>query len=50
MTMTPPALDWKQNVYIIVDPAAGGPQSDFAIMSITRKKGMVTVSFMIYDL
>lgn len=43
MTMEPPPLEWKQNVYIIIDPAAGGPQSDFAVMSIVRKKGLVTV-------
>ena len=44
MTMTPPALEWKQPVYIVVDPAAGGPQSDFALVSFTRNKGIITVS------
>ena len=43
MTMRAPKIEWKQAVYIIVDPAAGGPQSDFALISITRFKGVVTV-------
>eukprot|EP00961_Rhodomonas_salina_P147732 1988539-Rhodomonas_salina.1 len=34
MTMRPPDIVWKSKVFIIVDPAAGGPQSDFAIVSI----------------
>lgn len=29
----------------VIDPAAGGPQSDFAIVSFVREKGMATVSF-----
>lgn len=33
-----------QPIYIAIDPAAGGPQSDYAMVSITRYKGMVTVS------
>ena len=44
LTMEPPPPIWKQPVYIIIDPAAGGPQSDFALVSITRFKGIVTVS------
>jgi len=44
MSMRPPPLEWKQTVYIIVDPAAGGPRSDFAIISLVRHKGMATVS------
>ena len=42
--MTPPAMEWKQPVYIIIDPAAGGPRSDFALITIIRHKGMATVS------
>lgn len=41
--MKPPPLEWKQPVYIIIDPAAGGPRSDFAIISLIRLKGMATV-------
>ena len=44
MAMQPPALEWKQTVYMIVDPAAGGPRSDFAIISLVRQKGLATVS------
>lgn len=34
----------SEAIYIAIDPAAGGPQSDYAMVSITRHKGMVTVS------
>jgi hypothetical protein len=43
MTMPPPPLEWKQDVYLIIDPAAGGPRSDFALISMVRYKGMATV-------
>eukprot|EP00960_Hanusia_phi_P022407 662954-Hanusia_phi.AAC.3 len=33
-----------QTVWITVDPAAGGPQSDYAIVSIVRSKGLITGS------
>lgn len=33
----------EQKVFIVVDPAAGGPQSDYAVVSIVRCKGCVTV-------
>jgi len=46
MTMPPPTLEWRQAVYIIIDPAAGGPRSDFALISLVRFKGMATVSLM----
>jgi hypothetical protein len=44
MQMTPPPIPWMHTVYIVVDPAAGGPQSDFALLSIVREKGLITVS------
>lgn len=44
MTMTPPTIVWNSTVYVVVDPAAGGPQSDFAMVSIVREKGIITVS------
>lgn len=31
-------------VWIVVDPAAGGPQSDYAVVSIVRSRGVVMVS------
>ena len=43
MAMQPPPLEWKQTVFLIVDPAAGGPRSDFAIISMVRYKGLATV-------
>ena len=32
------------DIYLFIDPAAGGPQSDYAILSFQRIKGLVTVS------
>ena len=43
LTMPIPPLEWKQEIFIIIDPAAGGPQSDFALLSMTRHKGIITV-------
>jgi len=34
----------KQTIWMVVDPAAGGPQSDYAVVSIVRNKGCVQVS------
>ena len=34
----------NDDVHIFIDPAAGGPFSDYAVLSITRQKGLVTVS------
>lgn len=33
-----------QIIFIVIDPAAGGPSSDYALISMTRRKGCVTVS------
>lgn len=33
-----------QVIWVVVDPAAGGPSSDFAVLSMTRQRGCVTVS------
>ena len=40
-----PGFDLIQNqvIWTVVDPAAGGPQSDYAIVSICRHKGCVQV-------
>ena len=43
MDSTPDTFPWKQQVYVVIDPAAGGPQSDFALVSFYRHKGIVTV-------
>ena len=38
-----PALTWRRPLYLIIDPAAGGPHSDFAIVSFFRERGQVVV-------
>ena len=38
----PPIMD--EDIYIMIDPAAGGPQSDYAVLSFVRHQGVVTVS------
>jgi hypothetical protein len=43
-TTEPLPLVQDQMVWIVVDPAAGGPQSDFAVLSLVRDRGCVTVS------
>jgi len=40
----PPEFNVNQTVFTVVDPAAGGPQSDYAVVSIVLNKGLVTVS------
>jgi hypothetical protein len=44
MQSTPMPFIWRQTIYIIIDPAAGGPQSDFAVVSFVKQKGIITVS------
>lgn len=39
----PPESIMSEPIYIVVDPAAGGPSSDYAFVSITRHKGLITV-------
>lgn len=39
----PPLPVLNEAVYTFIDPAAGGPQSDYAVLSVTRHKGMLTV-------
>ena len=43
MSAIPPPLIWRQPLYMVIDPAAGGPQSDFALISFFRHKGQVVV-------
>ena len=33
----------NETIYIVIDPAAGGPQSDYAFISMTMWKGRVQV-------
>jgi len=43
MALTPLPMPDHPYVFIVIDPAAGGPQSDYAIVSIMRERGNVTV-------
>lgn len=40
---TPLELAKDQDVFVIIDPAAGGPSSDYAVVSLVRQRGIVTV-------
>jgi len=39
----PPEPELNADIYIFIDPAAGGPQSDYAMLSFQRVKGLITV-------
>lgn len=39
----PPRPVLNEAIYVFIDPAAGGPQSDYAVLSVTRQKGLLTV-------
>ena len=39
----PPLPTLNADVYVFIDPAAGGPQSDYALLSFQRQKGLITV-------
>lgn len=43
MALKPLPLPDNPFVFIVIDPAAGGPQSDYAVVSIMRERGNVTV-------
>ncbi len=43
-TQLPPTPITNETIHLFIDPAAGGPGSDYAILSVTRQKGMITVS------
>jgi hypothetical protein len=46
MFAAPPLeLAKDQDVFLIIDPAAGGPSSDYAVVSLVRQRGIVTVRF-----
>jgi hypothetical protein len=44
LTQPAPEPVLNDQIYIFIDPAAGGPQSDYAILSFTRSKGLITVN------
>lgn len=39
----PLPLVWSQPLFMVIDPAAGGPRSDFAIVSFFRLRGQMVV-------
>ena len=41
----PPEFRNSEAIFLAIDPAAGGPSSDYAMVSMVRHKGLVTVSF-----
>jgi hypothetical protein len=41
----PPIYALNHEIHLIIDPAAGGPQSDYAMLSLQRSKGLITVCF-----
>jgi hypothetical protein len=44
MALEPLPMPDNPFVFLVIDPAAGGPQSDYAVVSIVRERGSVTVS------
>ncbi len=43
MALQPLPMPDNPFVFVVIDPAAGGQQSDYAIVSIVRERGNVTV-------
>jgi hypothetical protein len=43
-----PELDWQQPLFMVIDPAAGGPQSDFALITFFRSRGIICVSIFLF--
>lgn len=43
MNSDAPPFVWAQKLYMVIDPAAGGPQSDFALVTFYRSKGLIVV-------
>jgi hypothetical protein len=39
----PPIPIMNETIHVFIDPAAGGPGSDYAVLSVCRQKGMITV-------
>jgi hypothetical protein len=45
MVAEPPhVLPWRQPLFLVIDPAAGGPHSDFALVSFFRHRGLIVVT------
>jgi hypothetical protein len=49
MNAEPPTdIAWSEPLYLVIDPAAGGPQSDFALVSFYRHRGQIVVRMSTY--
>ena len=46
-SQAPPSPLVNEDIHLFIDPAAGGPMSDYAILSVTRQKGLITVSIVV---
>ena len=44
MAIEPMPFEHNNTIFVIIDPAAGGPQSDYAVVSLCRSRGNITVS------
>ena len=42
--MIGPLPSINADIFVVVDPSAGGPGSDYAILSVTRHQGVIMVS------
>jgi hypothetical protein len=43
-TQRAPTLSMNEAIHLFIDPAAGGPGSDYAVLSVCRQKGLITVN------
>ena len=48
LDLEPLAVPTNSTVFVVVDPAAGGPSSDYAVVSIARVRGTVNVSLFLF--
>ena len=42
-TQPAPPTVVNEELCMFIDPAAGGPQSDYAVLTVARRKGIITV-------
>jgi len=45
-SQAPPPPIINELVHLFIDPAAGGPGSDYAVLSVCRQKGLITVTLL----
>lgn len=49
MAIEPMIFENNNTVFVVIDPAAGGPQSDYAVVSFVRGRGNITVRFFTFN-